>query len=167
MADEIKLQKTVLRFLDRLDVPYENLTCDPRFADTANFCREYGYPAENSGNTIIVASRKEPRVYAACVVRSSVRLDVNKTVRRILGGPKLSFASGEETQRLTGMALGGVTPFALPEELPILVDEGLMQLDYVILGGGGRSSKVKIPPAVFQKIPQARVITGLALPVDK
>ena len=166
MADETELQQAVLRFLDRLGVPYENLPCDPRLADTANFCREYGYPAENSCNTIIVASKKEPKVYAACVVRASVRLDVNKTVRQLLGGPKLSFASVEETQRLTGMALGGVTPFALPENLPILVDDGLMQLDYIILGGGWRSSKVKIAPEVFHKVPNARIIPGLALPLN-
>ena len=32
------------------------------------------------------------------------------------------------------MMIGGVTPFALPAELPLYADEKLMALDYVILG---------------------------------
>ena len=38
-----------------------------------------------------------------------------------------------------------------------------MALDWVILGSGGRHGKVKISPAVFHRIPGARVVPGLAL----
>ncbi len=61
------------------------------------------------------------------------------------------------------MALGGVTPLALPDELPLYVDARVMDLDYVILGGGSRSMKVKAPPAVLTAI-GAEVVTDLALP---
>jgi prolyl-tRNA editing enzyme YbaK/EbsC (Cys-tRNA(Pro) deacylase) len=61
------------------------------------------------------------------------------------------------------MMIGGVTVFALPPDLPIYVDERLMSLDYVILGSGSRSSKVKTSPEVFLRLPQAKVIPGLAL----
>jgi len=54
---------------------------DPAFADTAAFCERYGYPADRAGNTIVVASKKEPRQYAACVVLATTRLDVNHAVR--------------------------------------------------------------------------------------
>jgi prolyl-tRNA editing enzyme YbaK/EbsC (Cys-tRNA(Pro) deacylase) len=64
--------------------------------------------------------------------------------------------------RVTGMRVGGVTPFALPAELPIYVDETVMGLDYVILGGGGRSSKVRIAPAELRKVPNVSVVPGLA-----
>jgi prolyl-tRNA editing enzyme YbaK/EbsC (Cys-tRNA(Pro) deacylase) len=55
----------------------------------------------------------------------------------------------EEARELTGMAIGGVTVIALPKDLPIYVDEGLMEFDYVILGSGDRSAKIKISPEVF------------------
>jgi hypothetical protein len=38
-----------------------------------------------------------------------------------------------------------------------------MLLDWVILGSGGRNAKVKISPQVFRRMPQARVVAGLAL----
>ena len=63
-----------------------------------------------------------------------------------MGGPKVSFAKPAETAELTGMALGGVTVLALPPDLPIFVDQAIMNLDYIIVGGGSRSLKVKVSP---------------------
>lgn len=149
--------------LRRLGVGYERIECDPLAADTAVFCARYGYPEERSANTILVASKKEPRRHAACVVLATTRLDVNHKVRELLGVSRLSFASAEETVAVTGMTVGGVTPFGLPPALPIFVDAAVMACEYVILGGGGRSSKLKLAPAELQRLERARVVPGLAL----
>ena len=61
------------------------------------------------------------------------------------------------------MMIGGVTVLALPAELPIYVDSGLMNLDYIILGGGSRSMKIKLSPKNFASIPNAEVIQDLTL----
>ncbi|MBI2552989.1 MAG: hypothetical protein HYV92_00840 [Candidatus Rokubacteria bacterium] len=150
--------------LDGLGVPYEVVRIDPDFADTAAFCERYGYPPDHAGNTIIVASKKEPKQHAACVVLATTRLDVNHAVRNLLGASKVSFASAEEMAQLTGMRVGGVTVFGLPDGLPILVDERVMGLDYVILGTGGRNGKIKVSPEVFRRMPTVRVVRDLALP---
>jgi prolyl-tRNA editing enzyme YbaK/EbsC (Cys-tRNA(Pro) deacylase) len=63
---------------------------------------------------------------------------------------------------VTGMEVGGVTPFGLPHEWPLYVDERVMKLEWVILGSGGREAKIKISPAVFTKL-GAEIITDLAL----
>ena len=146
-----------------LDVPYELVKCDPAFADTAAFCDKYGYTLEQCGNTILVASKREPKQFAACVVRGSDRLDVNRTVRRLMSVSRVSFASEELTKAVTGMMLGGVTPFGLPEDVPLYVDERLMSIEKVILGSGSRSSKIRVSPAVFGKIPGATVVPGLSI----
>ena len=51
--------------LEATGVPYEVLECDPDFADTVAFCERYGVPPERSANTIVVASKAEPRRFAA------------------------------------------------------------------------------------------------------
>ena len=156
------IERRVVEVLGRLGVPYERIEIDPAFADTAAFCAKYGSPLERAGNTIIVASKKEPRQYAACVVLATTRLDVNHAVRTLMGASKVSFASADETMALTGMLLGGVTVFALPEDLPIYVDEKLMALDWIVLGSGSRSSKIKTSPEVFRRLPNARIVAGLS-----
>jgi prolyl-tRNA editing enzyme YbaK/EbsC (Cys-tRNA(Pro) deacylase) len=149
--------------LDAIGLPYEIMACDPELADTAAFCEHYGIPPEQSANCIIVASRSEPRVYCAALVRSCDRLDVNGRVRRLMDVRKVSFASAEDTAALTGMVIGGVTPFGLPADLPCYIDARIMDLDWVIVGGGSRSQKVKVAPQVLAAIPSAEVIDGLSL----
>jgi prolyl-tRNA editing enzyme YbaK/EbsC (Cys-tRNA(Pro) deacylase) len=152
--------------LDPLGVGYEIVPCDPDLADTANFCAHYGYRMDDSANTIVVAGKVDPPVYAACVVLATTRLDVNKTVRNRLGVRKASFASAEDTQRLTGMMIGGVTVFGLPPDLPIWVDRRVMARERIVLGGGSRSCKVLAPPSILLKLPKAEVVEGLASAID-
>tara|TARA_B100000579_G_scaffold436143_1_gene461234 strand:+ start:1198 stop:1701 length:504 start_codon:yes stop_codon:yes gene_type:complete len=157
---------SVLKTVANLGLPYEVIEIDPALADTAMFCENYGYPMEHSGNTIIVASKKEPKLFVACVVLATTRLDVNKCVRKLMGVSKVSFASAEEMKILTGMEIGGVTPFSLPEEMKLYVDSRIMELNWVILGGGGRNQKLKISPDAFHKI-GAEIVENLALPIKK
>jgi len=153
-------EESVKATLEKLGVPYEAIVIDPAFADTAAFCEKYGYPLERTCNTIIVASKKEPKQFVACVVLAHTRLDVNKRVTKLMGVAKASFASAEEMMMLTGMQVGGVTPFSLPSGIPLYVDDRIPLLDWIILGGGGRRLKIKASPAVFEKL-GAEVVLGL------
>ena len=144
-------------------VEYEIFPCDPELADTAVFCERYGYPLDVSANTILVKAKTGGERFVVCVVLAHTRLDVNRVVRKRLGARRVSFASAEETRAVTGMDIGGVTPIALPEELEVWVDARIMACEWVILGGGDRSHKIKVAPALFERMASATVIEGLAL----
>ena len=148
--------------LAALPADYEIIECDPALADTAVFCERYGYSLANSANAIIVTSKSGEKQFVVCVVLADTRIDVNKVVRKRLGVRRISFASAEETRDLTGMELGGVTPFGLPDGLAVWVDQRVMDRDYVILGGGNRSSKIKISPDVFRHMRNVSVVQNLA-----
>ncbi len=142
----------VVATLEALGVDFETIAIDPAFADTAAFCKKYGYPLEKSANTIIVVSKRGPKKHAACVVLATHFLDVNKRVRKLMEVSRASFASAEQMKELTGMEVGGVTPMSLPEGLPLYVDERVMQCEWIILGGGERNLKIKTSPEVFTKL---------------
>lgn len=163
VTQSTEIEQQVRQVLDGFEVPYELIPIDAAFADTAAFCERYGFPLDHSVNTIIVSSKKEPKQYCACLVLATTRLDVNRTVRKLMGVPRASFASADDTVALTGMMIGGVTVFALPAELPIYVDAQIMSLDYVILGGGSRSLKIKVSPEVLNRLPQASIIPELGV----
>ena len=93
---------------------------------------------------------------------ATTQLDVNHCVRGLLGVSRASFASADEMKALTGMELGAVTAFALPPGLPLYVDRRIMQLDWVILGGGGRDAKVRLDPKALERF-GARVVDDLAV----
>jgi prolyl-tRNA editing enzyme YbaK/EbsC (Cys-tRNA(Pro) deacylase) len=156
----------VLDQIDKLGVDYEVVPCDPLLADTAAFCEAYGFGLHESANAIVVVGKSEPRTYAACLVLANTRLDVNGVVRRRLGAKKASFASADETIELTGMRIGGVTPFGLAGKLPIWIDSRIMDLDRVIVGGGSRARKLLVTPAGLAALNGVEIVADLARPLD-
>lgn len=157
------IENRVIEHLDALGARYRVLECDPALADTAAFCEHYGYSPAISANAIVIASRRPPGHTCVCLGLATTRLDVNRQVKALLGVSKLSFASPEDTIAATGMEIGGVTPFGLPESLPIYVDGRITELAECIVGGGSRSMKLTVDPEVFTRMPGVEVIEGLAL----
>jgi prolyl-tRNA editing enzyme YbaK/EbsC (Cys-tRNA(Pro) deacylase) len=136
---------------------FEVLPCEPHLADTAEFCAHYGISADEACNAILVVLKTTPRSYVACLVRADTKLDVNKKVSELTGVKRLSFASGDETAALTGMMIGGVTIPGLPPDVPIYLDQRVMERPRIIVGGGNRSSKIRLAPAELLKLPNASV----------
>jgi prolyl-tRNA editing enzyme YbaK/EbsC (Cys-tRNA(Pro) deacylase) len=163
MTDSSILHPLVAERLASLGVAFEVMECDPALADTAAFVQAYGVPPERSANTILVASKGAEPTYAACVLLATTSLDVNNVVRREMGVRKASFAAADPVRGLTGMEIGGVTPFGLPEQVPVLVDALVMEAPWIILGGGNRSSKLRVAPETLRLIPSVRMVEGLAL----
>ena len=98
------------------------------------------------------------------MVKATTRLDVNHAVRRLLDASRISFASADETRALTGMLLGGVTVFALPDDLPVYVDG---QGHGARLGDSRQRQPLvegqKVSPEVLRRLPGAQVVPGLSV----
>lgn len=158
MTDRSILHERVREALETSGITeQEVLPCEPELADTAEFCRHYGIPAEEACNAILVVLKTTPRRYVACLVRADTKLDVNRKVSELTGVKRLSFASSEETAELTGMLIGGVTIPGLPADVPIYIDERVMEQPRIIVGGGNRSSKIRLAPSELLKLPNAGV----------
>ena len=127
--------------LNPLELPFEIIEIDPALADTADFCAHYNIPLDQSANTLVIASKAEPKTFVACVVLATTR-----------------FSTAEEMQALTGMQVGGVTPLGLPRELPLWIDSRAMDCEWIIVGGGGRDLKVKMDPQVLLELGGESVI---------
>jgi prolyl-tRNA editing enzyme YbaK/EbsC (Cys-tRNA(Pro) deacylase) len=162
---DVSIETAVRARVAQLVTPdVEIVDCDPALADTAAFCAAYGYAMEDSANAIVVIGKADPPRFALCVVLATTRLDVNKAVRTRLGTRKASFAPAETTTALTGMTIGGVTPYAVTDGLPIWVDAAVMERDRIVVGGGSRRCKVVGPPAMLLELDGVEVVEGLASP---
>jgi len=158
--------ENVLQDMKSRAISFEQMACDPELADTAEFCEAYGIPLNQSANAILVASRKPEGHNAMCLVLADTRLDVNGVVRKRLGVRKVSFASGEITRELTGQEIGGVTVFDLPTGLPVWVDSRVLDHDWVVIGAGSRTAKLKLDPAQFANQDGFEVVEDLARAVE-
>ncbi|MGP3983022.1 YbaK/EbsC family protein [Streptomyces sp. KR80] len=149
-------------------VPVEQLLyvdTDPDKADTAVFAETYGPGLlEASANCVVaVGKRGQSVTLAACVVLSTTRVDVNGTLRRHLGVRKASFAPMELAVGESGMEYGGITPFGLPADWPLLVDSAVVDVPYVVVGSGRRRGKLLVPGKALAELPGATVLEGLGI----
>lgn len=158
------LRASVVAALEALEADYSTMECDPELADTAAFCEAYDIPPEQSANAIVLSSKRPVGVHAMFLVLATTRLDVNRQGRDLMDVKKVSFAPPELTADLTGMVMGGVTPFGRPDDMPLFVDGAVMDHPWVIVGGGSRDMKVKVDPEVFTRMEGTSVVPGLATP---
>ncbi len=152
----------VIAAIESAGVRHEIMDIDPALADTAEFCAAYGISLERSANAILVASRKPEGHNAVCLVLATTRLDVNGVVRKKLGVRKVSFAPAGVTLDLTRQEIGGVTVFGLPEGLPVWVDSRVLEPNWVIIGAGSRSAKIKLDPSQLVGLTGFEIVEDLA-----
>jgi prolyl-tRNA editing enzyme YbaK/EbsC (Cys-tRNA(Pro) deacylase) len=136
---------------------------DPNLSDTTAFCNEYKVGMNQAANCVILeAKRADKTWFAACVILGSTRADVNGMARRTLDARKVSFAPMDKAVAESGMEYGAITPIGLPTEWLILVDQAVVDSEYVIIGSGIRKSKLAIPGKLFALLPNVQVLNGLA-----
>lgn len=142
---------------------FEVLECAPELADTAEFCAHYAIAPEDACNSILVAVKTTPRRYVACLVRADTKLDVNRRVSELVGVKRVSFASSEETVELSGQMIGGVSIVGVPADMPLYIDERVLERERIVIGGGNRTSKIRLAPQELLKLPNA-MAADIAVP---
>lgn len=88
------------------------------------------------------------------VTRGDARLDNARCKAELGGRPRM--LDPEETLKLTGHAVGGVCPFGLATELPILADRSLLAYPTVFPAAGSRTSSVELAPLRLAELVGAR-----------
>jgi prolyl-tRNA editing enzyme YbaK/EbsC (Cys-tRNA(Pro) deacylase) len=160
------LRASVIDALTAAEADYETMECDPDLADTTLFCEHYDIPPSRSANAIMLASKRPVGVHAMFLVLATTRLDVNGKGRQLMDVKKVSFAPPDLTAELTGMVMGGVTPFGRPVDMSLFVDAAVLDEPWVIIGGGSRDMKIKLDPEIFGRLDNTYVVDGLARTVD-
>jgi len=78
--------------------------------------------------------KRKQEGYFMVVAAGDVRMD-NKAIKESIG-ERVRMANPEEVLAATGFTIGGVCPFALPQPIPIYLDESLKRYDKVYAAAG-------------------------------
>ncbi|MDI6900578.1 MAG: YbaK/EbsC family protein [Anaerosomatales bacterium] len=65
-------------------------------------------------------------------------------IAALLGGSSARFADADTVRAATGYAIGGVSPFDLPDDLVVLIDDSLTRFSEVHPAAGTPSSTVRL-----------------------
>lgn len=73
------------------------------------------------------------------------------------GGTKARMADADAVREATGFAIGGVSPFDLPEGLTVLMDDSLSRFEVVYPAAGTPSSMVRMRLEDLERVSGGRV----------
>ena len=102
---------------------------------------------------VVIVDGESPVV---ALVAGDRRGDLDAIASEMTGG-KARMADADTVREVTGYAIGGVSPFALPERLPVLVDDSLRRFETVFPAAGTPSSMVRIPTEMLVNVSRGRV----------
>lgn len=145
----------VIQLLESRNVTYRLLPHDEPVFTVAAAAAQRGVNQEEMVKSILLRD-KNRRYVMACVTGES-RLNP-KAVRAHLGDEwaRLSFASAEEIQQITGYVQGAVAPVCLPEGVPVVFDESIARCKKVNISSGDPMAGIELDPQDLISLAQAR-----------
>lgn len=95
-----------------------------------------------------IVIRRSEDSYFFVLVPGDRAIDWSK-LRAELGVSRLSLPSAEEAFAVTGYVRGTITPFGSSTAWPVVIDERLVVLGEVAIGGGGGGIGIHLDPATL------------------
>ena len=97
-----------------------------------------------------------PQGPALALVPGHLQLDL-KCLARLLGGKRAAMADIDTAQRLTGYLVGGISPFATRNRLPVIMDDSLAEKARVLINAGQRGTMLEMSALDILRILGARI----------
>ncbi len=90
------------------------------------------------------------------IVRGDQKVD-NKKLANVVGTIGVRMASAKEVKKHSGYAIGGLPPIGHKQKIKTVIDEKVLEKEFVYGGGGTEKHLLKISPKDIQKLTDAIV----------
>lgn len=164
----MQYHKTVQKIKDLLDAAGTAYKCfehEPvRTSEEAAAIRPE-YTISQGAKALIVRIKKknvspeEEKQFVQIVVPGDAKFDPKKA-RAVLDAKDIRFATPEEVGEITGGVVpGGVPPFGILWDLPVYVEETLLNNDEIIFNAGDRSFSIAVKSEDYTKVVAPEVVS--------
>lgn len=89
------------------------------------------------------------------IVRVLARVDL-KAMAAAAGGKRAEMADPAAAQRVTGYAVGGISPLGQRRRLPTVIDSSVLDHETVYVSGGRRGLDIELAPSDLVRLTDAR-----------
>jgi len=156
---------TTLEVIKKLEDPSKILVAeiDPEYSGGFELCERYQIDSRYGINCLVAeAKRNNIKTYCALLVPVGYKYNMSSVVRKQLNARMVSVAPLDYVIEQTKMEFGSITPIGLPNEWHIFIDPLTLKEEYIIIGGGFKTSKLMIPSKLLLQLPNAMILEGLA-----
>jgi Cys-tRNA(Pro) deacylase len=144
----------LLAYLERHQIPANFLSPGVPMPTVAAAAAAIGVSEEEILKTLLFAGDEGAHVVA---IANGTRR-INKALLAAASGlTRPRAASPQAVIEVTGYAAGGVSPFALPPGLPVIVDSAVSRLQVAYGGGGAEELLLRVIPADIIRLNHATV----------
>lgn len=157
MANAKAVDTKAIRLLDQEGVAYILLPHSEPVYTVAAAAAQRGVVAEEMVKSILLRESRSRR-YVMTGVLGTARLD-HRAVRGALGDGwgRLTFASDDEIQVVTGYPRGAVNPIGLPDDVPVIFDAAIAACRRVNISAGNLMYGLELDPADLIRLAHARL----------
>jgi len=123
-------------------IEYEHEEKGAQFASEA-----IDFPLERTIKTLIVDLG--PKGYIMMLMPGDKNINLKKLARSF-SVKRTAMADKATAERLTGYLVGGISPFGIKIDLPVVMEEGLLKYDKVAINAGKRGVMLIMDPKDIQ-----------------
>jgi Cys-tRNA(Pro)/Cys-tRNA(Cys) deacylase len=148
----------VTDLLDQHGIPYRLLPHSEPVFTVATAAAQRGVVKKEMVKSILLREKGHDRFVMACVTGNS-RVDP-QAVRRQLPDDwqRLTFATADEIQRVTGYVQGAVTPLGLTSDIPVFFDESIAHCRRVNISSGHPMAGLELDTQALITLAAARLV---------
>ena len=149
------ITNNVTRFLDARKVKYTAREVPAEKLGAMEVAQLMGAPVEQVFKTIVTKREKGKPVLAVIPAPHVVDL---KMLAAFLGEKKMYLPSERESEQLTGLQAGGISPLALINKgFHVVIDATAQSFDEIYISGGQRGLDIQLGVADLVKLVNAKV----------
>jgi Cys-tRNA(Pro)/Cys-tRNA(Cys) deacylase len=143
------------RFLIDRGIPFESLEYDFRHKGSEYAAEALDAPLHVMLKSLVVRLSDNRFVFVIMPGSKDISL---KGLARSLAVKEAQMAGERDAQRLTGYLVGGISPFGATSQLPVYVDEAVLEPGEIYINGGRRGLILKLRTRDLMESLEATVI---------
>lgn len=127
---------------------------------------EHPYQYEEKGGTAVSARElgvEEHRVIKTLIMEDESKAPLvvlmhgdrqvsTKELARVIGAKSVAPCTPDTANRHSGYMVGGTSPFGTRKQMPVYVEETILELPLIYINGGHRGFLVSMPPAELVRV---------------
>jgi len=132
-----------IAWLNKKKIPHDVVQYDHEEKGAVFAAHAVGFPLDQTIKALVVDLGGNS--FGLALMPGDRELSLKK-MAKACGVKKAAMATPDVAERLTGYHVGGISPFGLRQRLPVVMEEGLLEHEAVMINAGQRGVMLKMVP---------------------
>jgi Cys-tRNA(Pro)/Cys-tRNA(Cys) deacylase len=132
-----------IQYLKQKKIPFEVVRYDHAEKGAEFAAGATGYPLEATVKTLVVNLGKKH--YSLVLVPGDRQVSM-KLLAKACGVKRTAMVDIPTAERITGYLVGGISPFGIKKKIPVVMDEGTLAFEKILINAGQRGAMLMMDP---------------------